>query len=95
VRTLLLARLPVMLPAFFAAARMAVPSAVLAATVAEWLATGTGIGNLMALTASTSDYNTLWSSVVLLTLTSVAGYLLVSAAEGWALKRFAPEQVMR
>ena len=95
VRTLLLARLPVMLPAFFAAARMAVPSAVLAATVAEWLATGTGIGNLMALTASTSDYNTLWSSVVLLTLTSVAGYLLVSVAEGWALRRFAPEQVMR
>ena len=95
VRTLVLARIPVMLPAFFAAARMAVPSAVLAATVAEWLATGTGIGNLMALTSSTSNYNMLWSSVVVLTFTSVAGYLLVSLAEGWALKRFAPEQVMR
>ena len=95
VRVLVLARIPVMLPAFFAAARMAVPSAVLAATVAEWLATGTGIGNLMALTASTSNYNMLWSAVVVLTLVSVAGYLLVSLAEGWALRRFAPEQVNR
>lgn len=93
VRMLFLARLPVMLPAFFAAARMAVPSAVLAATVAEWLATGTGIGNLMALTASTSNYNMLWSCVVVLTVVSVCGYLLVGAAERWALTRFAPEQV--
>lgn len=93
VRMLFLARLPVMLPAFFAAARMAVPSAVLAATVAEWLATGTGIGNLMALTASTSNYNMLWSCVVVLTIVSVCGYLLVGAAERWALTRFAPEQV--
>ncbi len=93
IRTLFLARIPVMLPAFFAAARMAVPSAVLAATVAEWLATGTGIGNLMALTASTSNYNMLWSCVVVLTLVSVCGYLLVGAAERWALTRFAPEQV--
>lgn len=92
-RMLFLARIPVMLPAFFAAARMAVPSAVLAATVAEWLATGTGIGNLMALTASTSNYNMLWSSVVVLTLTSVAGYLIVGVAERRALARFAPEQV--
>ena len=93
VRTLILARLPAMLPAFFAAARMAVPSAVLAATVAEWLATGTGIGNLMALTASTSNYGMLWSAVFALTLVSVAGYGLVSVAERWALIRFAPEQV--
>ena len=42
-----------MLPAFFAAARIAVPATVLAATVAEWLATGTGMGNLMASAAVT------------------------------------------
>jgi sulfonate transport system permease protein len=33
-------RIPAMLPAFFAAARMAVPASVLAVTVVEWLATG-------------------------------------------------------
>lgn len=94
-KVLLLARIPAMVPAFFAAARMAVPSAVLAATVAEWLATGTGIGNLMALTASTSNYNMLWSCVVVLTLVSVVLYGLVALAERFALLRFAPEQVNR
>jgi len=91
-RVLLLARLPAMLPAFFAAARMAVPAAVLAITVAEWLATGRGIGNLMALTASTSDYNLLWSCVAVLTLVSAAAYAAVGAVEARVLAIYAPEQ---
>ncbi|WP_421723473.1 ABC transporter permease [Bauldia sp.] len=95
VRTLFLARLPAMLPAFFAAARIAVPTAVLAATVAEWLSTGTGIGNLMALTYSTSAYNILWSCVVVLTFVSVIGYALVAIVERLVLLSFAPEQVAR
>jgi sulfonate transport system permease protein len=92
-RRLWLACVPAMLPAFFAAARMAVPAAILAVTVTEWLATGRGIGNLMALTASTSDYNMLWSATLLLTLSSVAATLAVGAAERLVLARFAPEQV--
>lgn len=91
---LFLARVPAMLPSLFAAARMAVPMAVLAATVAEWLATGNGIGNLMALTSSTSNYNMLWSCVAILTLVSVAGYALVAALERRVLSHFAPEQVI-
>ncbi len=87
------AQIPAMLPALFAAARMAVPAAVLSATVAEWLATGTGIGNLMALTNSTSNYNMLWSAVTVLTLLSVACYWLVGLLERRILSRFAPEQV--
>jgi ABC-type nitrate/sulfonate/bicarbonate transport system permease component len=93
VRTLLLARLPAMLPAFFAAARMAVPAAVLAVTVAEWLATGTGIGALMAISASLANFNMLWSAVAVLTLASVAAYLAVGAVERAILLRVAPEQV--
>lgn len=93
IRTLCLARLPAMLPAFFAAARIAVPTAVLAATVAEWLSTGTGIGNLMALTYSTSAYNILWSCVVVLTVVSVIGYGIVAAIERLVLSEVAPEQV--
>jgi ABC-type nitrate/sulfonate/bicarbonate transport system permease component len=93
VRQLVDARLPAMLPAFFAAARLSVPAAVLAVTVAEWLATGRGLGNLMALTASTSNYNLLWSAVVLVTLGSAAGYAAVGAVERAVLARLAPEQV--
>ena len=34
-------------------------------------------------------------AMLVVTLVSVAGYLLVSAAEGRVLRRFAPEQVIR
>ncbi len=92
-RTLLLARLPAMLPAFFASARMGVPAAILSVTVAEWLATGTGIGATMALSASLSNFNLLWSAVVVLTAASVLAYLAVGAIERAVLVRYAPEQV--
>jgi len=87
------ARLPAMLPAFFAAARMLVPAAVLAVTVAEWLATGRGMGHLMALSASTSNYNMLWSATALLAAVSALGYAGVAAVERRVLARYAPEQV--
>lgn len=94
-RLLLTARIPAMLPAFFASARMAVPAALLAVTTTEWLATGKGIGVLMALTASTSDYNMLWSCVALLSVAAVAGYALVTWVEGAVLRVYASEQVKR
>ena len=94
-RLLLWARLPAMLPAFFAAARMAVPAAILAVTTTEWLATGRGIGNLMAMTASTSNYNMLWSCVVLLCGAAMAGYLAIEAIERRVLAVFASEQLRR
>lgn len=90
---LLFARIPSALPAFFASAKIAVPAAVLAATVAEWLATGTGVGNLMALAASTSDYNMLWSAVVGLTLMAVGVHSVVERAERAVFARYAPEQL--
>lgn len=92
-KTLIYARVPAALPAFFAAARMAVPAALLAATVAEWLATGRGLGHLMALSASTSNYNMLWSAIAVLTLVAVATHALVAHIEAAVFKRYAPEQL--
>jgi ABC-type nitrate/sulfonate/bicarbonate transport system permease component len=86
-------RIPAMLPAFFAAARMAVPTSVLAVTVVEWLATGTGIGSRMALSASLSDYDMLWSAVVLVSVLSALGYGVVGAVERRVLAIYAPEQL--
>lgn len=88
-------QLPAMLPALFASARMAVPAAVLAVTVAEWLATGRGLGQLMALSASVSDYTMLWLCVALVTLASAAGYAAIAALERRVLAVFAPEQLVR
>jgi ABC-type nitrate/sulfonate/bicarbonate transport system permease component len=93
VRLLLTARIPSMLPAFFASARMAVPAALLAVTTTEWLATGKGIGVLMALTSSTSNYNMLWSCVVVLSLAAVIGYGLVAQVERAVLRVYASEQI--
>ena len=72
-----MAQLPAMLPAFFAAARMAVPAAVLAATVVEWLATGQGVGSLMALSASLSNYGMLWSAMRRVSLVACLFYAVV------------------
>ena len=93
-RFLLWARIPVMLPAFFAAARMAVPAAVLAVTTTEWLATGKGIGHLMALTATTSNYNMLWSAIVALSIVAVAGYAAIAAIERVVLRIYASDQAI-
>jgi sulfonate transport system permease protein len=87
------AQLPAMVPAACAAARMAVPAAILAATTTEWLATGIGMGTLMAISASTSDYNMLWSCVIVLALVAALGYAAVAALEARILARLAPEQL--
>jgi ABC-type nitrate/sulfonate/bicarbonate transport system permease component len=84
-----------MLPAFFAAARMAVPAAILAATTTEWLATGIGMGGLMATVASTSGYNFLWSAVALMAGTASLCYVGVEALESRVLAVFGPEQLRK
>ena len=91
-RVLLWGRLPAMAPAFFASARIAAPTALLAATVAEWLATGTGLGNMMAVDAATSRYTSLWSTVVVVTLIALVAYALVAVVERRVLAVLAPEQ---
>lgn len=92
-RLLVHAQIPAMMPAFLASARMAVPAGVLAATTAEWLATGNGIGGLIATVASTSDYNMLWSATALLTTTAGVLYALLASIERAVLKTYAPEQL--
>lgn len=94
-RVLVMGRLPAMAPAFFASARIAAPTALLAATVAEWLATGTGLGNLMAVDAATSRYTSLWSTVVVVSLIALVGHALVEAVERRVLAVLAPEQMRR
>ncbi|MGT2424818.1 ABC transporter permease [Amnibacterium kyonggiense] len=82
-------RLPTALPAIFASARIAAPAAVLGATLAEWLATGDGLGHLIIVSRSFSDYTQLWASAMLLALVSVVFYSAVSAAERIVLARYA------
>lgn len=78
-------RLLYALPAFFASARIAAPAAIGGATLAEWLATGKGLGSLLVVSYSGSDFNTLWAGAVLIVAVSVALYGAVSVLEGIVL----------
>ncbi len=90
--TLWRVHLPFALPSLFAAARIAAPTAVLAATLAEWLATGDGLGSLIATSRSHSDYVGLWAGAALLTAASLIAYSVVTALERLVLARFSPAE---
>jgi sulfonate transport system permease protein len=86
-------QLPYTLPSIFASARIAAPTAVLAATLAEWLATGDGLGHEIVSSRAHSDYAGLWAAAAILTAVSLIFYSLVSAAERAVLSRYAPSQL--
>jgi sulfonate transport system permease protein len=81
-------RFPYALPALFAAARIAVPAAIGGATLAEWLSTGTGMGNLLVLSFSASRFGTLWAASVVIVGLSVAFYAAISVLEAAVLRRY-------
>jgi ABC-type nitrate/sulfonate/bicarbonate transport system permease component len=70
--------LPGTVRAVFASARIGAPGAVIGATFAEWLITGKGIGYLMVSASETSDFDDLWASVFLVTLSAIVLYNLVA-----------------
>jgi ABC-type nitrate/sulfonate/bicarbonate transport system permease component len=57
-----------------AAAKLVAPRALLGVMIAEWLLTGTGLGNLMDVSRGTLDYGMVWSGAVLSILISVLAY---------------------
>jgi len=82
--------IPSALPSFFTAARISAPAAIVGALLAEWLATGKGIGYQMLRDVTTFDSGDLWASVVAVTLASLLIYSLINVLEGFVLARFGP-----
>jgi ABC-type nitrate/sulfonate/bicarbonate transport system permease component len=80
--------LPSALPALFTAARIAIPQALSAALIAEWLITGTGSGSQLMRAAGTSEYDTLWAVAVVLIAVATVFYTIVSAIEESVLSRY-------
>lgn len=79
---------PSALPALFASVRIAVPGAMTGALLAEWLATGRGVGYAVVSAASRSQINRVWALVVVITLVSLLLYLLAQLVEAAVLDRF-------
>jgi len=65
----------------FVAGRLALPKALLGVMIAEWLATGKGLGNLLNQSRGYLDYGMIWSVAVVSILLSVALYQLAELAE--------------
>lgn len=86
-RELRLVALPTSLPFVFAAARLAVPRALLGVMIAEWLATGRGLGNLLNQARGYLDYGMIWSVALVSVLLSVAFHAAVLRLETAVLAR--------
>ena len=88
-RQMRLIALPWALPYLCAAARLAAPRAFLGVMIAEWLATGTGIGNLLNESRGMMDFGMIWSVAVVAIVIAVALHAAVSAVERVVLRRYA------
>lgn len=76
-------------PYLCAALRLAAPRALLGVMIAEWLATGTGLGNLLNEARGMMDYGTVWSVAVVSVAVAVALHAAAAAIERRVLRRYA------
>jgi len=82
-----LVTIPASLPYLFAATRLTVPRALLGVMIAEWLATGKGLGNLLNQSRGFLDYGMIWTVAAVSVLLSVLFYQVVVIVERRVLRR--------
>lgn len=80
--------LPYALPHICAAARLVAPRALLGVMIAEWLATGYGLGNLLNEARGELDYGMIWDVCLVAAAISVGFYQAVEAVERRVLARY-------
>lgn len=74
-------RLLYAVPSMLAAARVAIPGAIAGATLAEWLATGQGLGYMLTLASTQADYYLLWTGGILLAVFALILHGLLTMAD--------------
>ncbi len=85
-KSLFLVSVPFALPYLFAAARLVAPRALLGAMIAEWLATGTGVGQLLNASRGMLDYGMIWATACISVIVAVLAYHAVSLVERLFIK---------
>lgn len=80
--------LPSALPALFAAIRISVPGAITGALIAEWLATGKGVGYAVVSALGRARNTEVWALVVTITVVSLVLYTIAQVVESFVLARF-------
>jgi len=86
-RELRLVTLPASVPWLFAAVKLTLPRALLGVMIAEWLATGRGLGNLLNQSRGYLDFAMIWTVAVVSVILSVGLYLTAQWAERAVLRR--------
>lgn len=86
-RELRLVSIPASMPWLFAATRLTVPRALLGVMIAEWLATGKGLGNLLNQSRGYLDFGMIWSVAATTVVLSVVFYQAVLWLERRVLAR--------
>jgi ABC-type nitrate/sulfonate/bicarbonate transport system permease component len=81
VKSLLLVSVPFSLPYVFAAARLVAPRALLGAMIAEFLATGTGLGQLLNASRGQLDYGMIWATAFASVVVAILAYQAVGLVE--------------
>jgi ABC-type nitrate/sulfonate/bicarbonate transport system permease component len=84
--------LPSSLGSFFAAVKISVPGAVTGALLAEWLATGQGLGGAIVAAVAQSKNFEVWASVVVITVVTLLLYGVAQLVETLVLRRMGMEQ---
>jgi ABC-type nitrate/sulfonate/bicarbonate transport system permease component len=79
--------IPASMPYLFAATRLTAPRALLGVMIAEWLATGTGLGNLMNQSRGYIDFGMIWTIAAVSVIISVLFYQTVVVLERQVLGR--------
>jgi len=75
------ARIPASIPHLFSALKIAAPTAVSGAVVAEWLQADKGIGHLMAVATYQFQITLLWTAIFSASLLGAASYLVIVLLE--------------
>jgi len=78
---------PYAVPALLASIKIALPLSIGAAMVAEWLATGQGLGASMTVAATMSDYDFVWGGVAAVLLVSLLLYQVAGYFEARVARR--------
>lgn len=87
-RELVMVRIPACVPAICAAVRIAIPGALSGALLAEWLATGQGIGFTIIAAVGRSDADTVWAAVTVVTAAALILYGLAAGLESLTRRKW-------
>jgi ABC-type nitrate/sulfonate/bicarbonate transport system permease component len=86
-RELRLVAMPASTPWALAAVRLTAPRALLGVMIAEWLATGRGLGNLLNQSRGYMDFSMIWVVAMTSVLIAVGFYQLALHLERWIMAR--------